>query len=270
MTTPPAPARLFVLLAREAPVGVILRRGPSQWTQLIKWNTDTDAFEPGQWLKAQILTYSCDLSPNGKLLIYGAYRHGNSRFNPDIGDSWTAISKPPYFTALVLFYSPFGGYFVEDNFVQGITYAHPNSSLGPLYIQGQVGYHNWQQHQGWQLVRAGQWKWPDASRLKLDPPAIWQKYSIDYTLTMEYLQDSRGYGDHYRYTLTKHNSNHEVKLAKVRWADIDQHGRIILAKDGKLFTAAIRGEGELTLTELADFNANKPEQVKTPSWARRW
>lgn len=46
MTTKiPAPARLFVLLAREASAGVILRRGPSKWVQLIKWNTDADTFE---------------------------------------------------------------------------------------------------------------------------------------------------------------------------------------------------------------------------------
>src|SRR5690349_10075456 len=48
MTNPPPPARLFVLLASNSPVGVILRRGPTDWVQMIKWHTDTDKFEEGQ------------------------------------------------------------------------------------------------------------------------------------------------------------------------------------------------------------------------------
>src|SRR5689334_24179596 len=43
------PCRLFCILARDAATGVIFRRGPSRWVQLIKWNTATDTFEPGQW-----------------------------------------------------------------------------------------------------------------------------------------------------------------------------------------------------------------------------
>jgi hypothetical protein len=103
MTTPtPAPVRLFVLLARAAPVGVILRRGPTGWVQMILWDTKSDQFTPGQWFKGRIFEHKCDLSPDGKLVVYFAKKSGNSYKNPDYGDSWTAISKPPYFTALAL------------------------------------------------------------------------------------------------------------------------------------------------------------------------
>ena len=34
-----------MLLARNAPIGVIFRRGPSDWVQLIRWNTDRDSFD---------------------------------------------------------------------------------------------------------------------------------------------------------------------------------------------------------------------------------
>lgn len=40
--------RLYVLLARKAPVGVIMRRGPSRHVRLIRWRLDGDRFEPGQ------------------------------------------------------------------------------------------------------------------------------------------------------------------------------------------------------------------------------
>ncbi|HME06727.1 MAG TPA: RodZ domain-containing protein [Bryobacteraceae bacterium] len=38
---------LFILLAREANVGVILRRGPSQWWRVTLWDTKRDHF--GKW-----------------------------------------------------------------------------------------------------------------------------------------------------------------------------------------------------------------------------
>jgi hypothetical protein len=171
---------------------------------------------------------------------------------------------------LVLFPYSIFGYFVEDNFVQGITYPHPDYSLGPLNIQGSVGYHDWRQHQGWRLVRAGQWETPDNYWSRLNPPAIWQKFTPAYILTMEYFKDKGGYRGQYRYSIRENDDAHEIKLAKVRWADIDQRGRVVLARDGKLFTATITDKGELTLTELADFNASKPEQVQTPAWAKRW
>ena len=89
--------RLFVILARAAPVGVIFRRGPSKQVQLIKWDTSKDHFEYGQWFKGRIYERACDLSPNGDKLIYLAAKWGKKPI-----ETWTAISKPPYLTALVL------------------------------------------------------------------------------------------------------------------------------------------------------------------------
>lgn len=57
--------RLFVILARSSPTGVIFRRGPTKWVQLIKWNTDDDSFEAGQWFHGRIYEHRCDMSPDG-------------------------------------------------------------------------------------------------------------------------------------------------------------------------------------------------------------
>jgi len=57
-------ARIHVILARKAPAGVIFRRGS------VKWNTDVDTFEYGQWFHGQMYPRRSDLSPNGKLLVY--------------------------------------------------------------------------------------------------------------------------------------------------------------------------------------------------------
>jgi hypothetical protein len=65
----------------------------------------------------------------------------------------------------------------------------------------------------------------------------------------------------------------QLNLPEVTWADYDQQRRLIIAKDGKLFTVTVepgKGEQSLTFTELADFNANEPSGVETPTWAKKW
>src|SRR5215470_2356564 len=88
--------RIFAILAHAAPVGVILRRGPSKQVLLLKWHLGSDRLEAGQWLKGRIYERRCDLSPSGAHFLYFAAKH-----RPPFG-TWTAISKPPWLTALAL------------------------------------------------------------------------------------------------------------------------------------------------------------------------
>jgi hypothetical protein len=94
------PPRLSVVLAREAPVGVILRRGPAAWYHVVLWHTDTDRFERGAWFKGRIYEERCDLSPDGQLFLYFALQ--GSRWRTSYKGTWTAVSRPPWLHALVL------------------------------------------------------------------------------------------------------------------------------------------------------------------------
>jgi hypothetical protein len=89
-------ARLYAILARGGRTGVIFRRGPSKQVQLIRWDLRNDTFVHGQWFKGRIYERRCDLSPSGRLLVYFAAT------NRAPYGSWTALSKPPFFTALAL------------------------------------------------------------------------------------------------------------------------------------------------------------------------
>lgn len=91
------PARLHVLLARDAPSGLVIRRGPSKQVAVIGWDRDNDTFALGQWLRGRIYERRCDLSPDGRHFIYFAM-NGSRRMS-----SWTAISRTPYLKALTLF-----------------------------------------------------------------------------------------------------------------------------------------------------------------------
>jgi hypothetical protein len=94
------PPRLFVVLARDAPVGLILRRGPARWYHLVRWHTGEDRFESGAWFRGRLYEERCDLSPDGELFLYFAMQ--GSRFPTSYKGTWTAVSRAPWLHALVL------------------------------------------------------------------------------------------------------------------------------------------------------------------------
>ncbi len=83
-------ARIHVLLASQAPLGLVIRRGPSKSVSTLLWHRKNDEFQLGQWLKGRIYERRSDLSPDGKYLIYFAM---NGQWNSEARGSWTAISR---------------------------------------------------------------------------------------------------------------------------------------------------------------------------------
>jgi hypothetical protein len=92
--------KLFVIPAKTEPTAVILRRGPSAWYHVIQWATRRDVFVHGAWIKGRIYDERCDISPDGRLLLY--FIHQGSRFNTEFTDSWTAVSRVPWLHALAV------------------------------------------------------------------------------------------------------------------------------------------------------------------------
>jgi hypothetical protein len=103
---------------------------------MIQWHTKNDVFRQGQWFHGRIFEHRCDLSPDGKFFAYCAYKPGNRLKNPDYGDSWTAVSRPPNFTAVALW--PLGnrdgggGYFMQDGRMW-LNHLDDNRDLHPAY-----------------------------------------------------------------------------------------------------------------------------------------
>lgn len=92
--------RLFVIFAKEADEAVVFARGPSAWFHVIRWDTRRDSFESGAWIRGKIYPERCDLSPDGKLLLYFVYqgRRRGTTYTP----AWTAVSRSPWLKALAL------------------------------------------------------------------------------------------------------------------------------------------------------------------------
>lgn len=132
-------ARLFVITARDAPVAVIVRRGPSAWAHLVLWQMQSDTFTPGAWFRGRIYEEKCDLSPDGELFVYAV--HQGRRLRTDYTDSWTAVSRPPWLHALALW--PMGttygggGRFVDRRrlVLRGVSAPHPEHLPNGLQIE---------------------------------------------------------------------------------------------------------------------------------------
>ena len=95
------PPRLSVLLASEAPVGVVLRRGPTKLVRVVIWDRVNDTFKPGPWFNGRIFADCSDISPDGRHMIYFAMG-GVSWAIPATGGTWTAISELPSLKAAAL------------------------------------------------------------------------------------------------------------------------------------------------------------------------
>jgi len=88
--------RIYVLLARKAASALVFRRGPSKNVLLLRWDLAEDTIQEGQWLRGHIYERRCDLSPSGEHLVYFAAKWRGKY------PSFTAVSRPPFLTALAL------------------------------------------------------------------------------------------------------------------------------------------------------------------------
>jgi hypothetical protein len=105
----------------------------------IHWDTRSDTFTAGQRFQGRLYERRCDLSADGELLLYFA-----ATMRPPLY-SWTAVSRPPWFTALALWPKGDcwngGGWFVGGRDVR-INHPpdeiklDPQTSLGPLRVAG--------------------------------------------------------------------------------------------------------------------------------------
>jgi hypothetical protein len=282
---------LYVILAREASKAVIVRRGPSSWARLLLWNTDTDTFEGGQWLRGRIYAERCALSPDGSLFLYFAAQHHKNR--DGYRGTWTALSKPPYLTALALW--PLGdtwsggGMFIDNRTIClnhcATAEAHPDhqppKQLRVICNRDQLTKKDQRaleriQKKNWQLI----YEPPNIRDIyafgwRLKDPTIWHHaHPTDDRYTL--VQRNYGYISEYypsatlnEFALMDQISNTEIKLEGVNWADWDQQGRLAYVRDGQVFAQEPQLIGTFA-RPLADFNDQTFEEIPPPGWATRW
>lgn len=284
----PTHCRLIVLLARRAHVGVILRRGPATWTQIVKWNTRSDHFESGQWFHGRLYERRCDLSPSGDKLIYFVAKHHLQNVDPTYTRTWTAICRPPYLAALALWPN------------MGTTYHGGGLFAGENEVLLNAVHHRWSnpergeaaephpRHKPPKPVRVSPMAFTSgdqllAKRLVRDGWSLVTPGDVD----RDTLPDFKG-----RFVREQKNRRLELVLGHqqmdytlfekvkgqwversfegVTWADFDHDGRAVFAREGKLFAFPDARVGKLDVDLLLDLNDRKPTRLVAPPSATRW
>lgn len=293
---PPEPSvRLYVIQARENPAAVIFRRGPSKHVQLIKWNTDTDEFDEGQWFKGRIYERRCDLSPNGRLLVYFAANYKEPFF------SWTAVSKTPNLTALALWPKGDGwgggGLFNSDSSIM-LNHRDSEMDLADGYILPS-GFSvrpygerpGWGEDQpilgtrllrdGWRLIQSPEYKENKLGApiwIEMQPPEIWERVNpnighlyLKMIITGLHERDGAWYAiEHEVFDI---RTNKSCALGKTNWADWSRNGDLLFAREGSLFRLEREGNQLNDLSNvkrLIDFSANRFEAKKPSIYALQW
>lgn len=285
--TPPPPCRLYAILARRAPIGVIFRRGPSKRVQIIHWGTATDTFTPGQWFHGRIYERRSDLSPDGKFLIYFAQKINRRTTASDYTYAWTAVSRPPFLTALALWPKgdcwDGGGLFLSgrevwlnhtpgsasphpDHRPKGLEVTHNEYGMGeddPILLR-RLARDGWRHAQEWRVeyTQTNRGFVTHVPRIqRKQNPHGWQKMTM--TTTLEGFTQRDDYSVRYA-------EGADLALTGVDWADWDQHGRLVFAQGGAMFALAADAIGKEPPQELVNLNGNQPEAVVAPDWAKTW
>lgn len=242
MSAAPPPARLHVLLAREAPIGLVIRHGPMHQVRTVLWDRRNDQFTLGQWLKGRIYEDGCDISPDGQHWIYGVdkgWQFDNLRY-------WTAVSRVPYLKALA-FYPELGCH--GGLFVANRRYFNYD---GALSIGG---------YESREVLREAQP--PDPVNLRIRDGWIsvgrWQVF--EKSLSYRWSLRRTDYSPRDQYTLAKGET--VLSYPDWEWADIDRT-RLAWASGGKLWAGRMCKTGLHKIKRLKDFNDMKFEAIEAP------
>jgi len=254
---------MVVLLAKQAPVGIILRRGPTRWWQVTHWSTRRDVFQSGQWFHGRIYPEKCDISPDGKLWAYFAAKFGRPYSSPH-SDSWTAVARPPYLTALALW--PIGGayggngVFIGDRTIMigcsGPERHHPDHPPGPLQVLP------WDQNNP-RLIRSYDAGW-EGGRDTV-------KRSADLVLEREFPMGHYFPSRTPTPYLLSNKTGEPIAQFDAHWADWDQQGRLVATAGGRVVAGKLtRDRKRLVWRQLADLHEEKPTRLEAPDWAQQW
>jgi len=273
-----SPCRLSVFLARGAPTAVVLRRGPSAWAHQSIWNRLDDSVQHGQWFRGRVYGRRCDVSPDGRLFVYFAAKHG--RPEPELGEAWTAVSRPPYFTALTLWENVGswygGGFFQTDRalLLDATCTLEPHGDFPkPKVKVASVAPETapWElrlRHLGWELRERG---FDPRNHRRVGEREVWARPDPGgrFTLFRQVEEwDSSRYGSPYWDTYWLETESDLVPLTDATWADFDGD-RLVYVHRGRLMTATLEG-AVLDPVELYDFNPLEPTEVPPPTWCRTW
>jgi hypothetical protein len=231
-------ARIHLLAANNAPVVIIIRRKPSRWFHILRWNTQTDQIESGSWFEGRIYPFRCDVSFDGRFMVYFA-------MGSDARSTWTGVCEPPFLHTVAEWRQPStydgGGIFWEKNLLfvnpvlnkvgsghESLPFATEHFPIG--HVSGDQMLYCRMERDGYQLNRPfGKEK--DKMLDPDDPEWTMRPTNQHPWLRMKYRQRS-SLGTSFVFDLPDYPNllDHQVT-----WATYDSLGQLLIAREGVLY-----------------------------------
>lgn len=199
------------------------------------------------------------------------------------------MSKPPYLTALALWPKGDcwhgGGLFEDDttvvlNHKREVAKPHPNHLLprgmrvrlkngvcgedDPLFSE-RLQRDGWKLEQEWVVENRG---YPKLFLTR--KPEIREKTNPDGSLAIRLTRSIETLDYAEEFAVSKRGQSTMTELDRASWADWDQQGRLVFARDGKILAGHFDGDGQLVERELIDLNPSKHVALSAPDWASMW
>jgi hypothetical protein len=265
--------RLFGIVAQEAPVVAVLRRGPSNWAHVGRWDLDASTYLGGSWLRGTLYPQRCDVSPDGRYLAYLALV-GHADWEP--GTTYVAVSRLPWLTALAA-WGTHGTWSRGAHFAPvGQWDVGPADHGDPEPLRFRHGLVATRKAEAYAVERRGGWTEGPGTPLRLADDR-WDERRSD-TLVMVRTQpdgdavlSARGGQAAFRggppgWRAEPAYALDDVPLSEVQWADWAHDGRLLVATtDGRL---QVR-EGS-SVTWEHDLAPLRPDPRPSPPEASRW
>lgn len=272
--TAAAPPRLYGMIAAQAPLAVVFRRGPSAWWQVSRWDLETGALEPGAWFHGTLYPRRSDLSPDGQFLYTFALKGGPADF---LGGVYSAVSRAPWLFALAA-WPEMGTWGRGYHFAPGREREVPEVPVGSLVplpwglrVTPVVQYaverrRGWSEHETCP-PRAPDDTWDErrqAVLARMRPGAGGRLVLTDHGWDPAHAIEGR----HPSYRLE--GGPHPGELEGVVWADWDARGRLLVATAGGKLEVRSLGARAITIDVAHDLAPLAPDPAPAPEWAQRW
>lgn len=281
----PAPTpRVFGIPATAAPIVAVIRRGPSEWSHIGRWDLARGSYEPGAWLHGRIYPERCDLSPDGRWLAYFTLR---AKTGPDwnAGDTYIAISRLPWLKALAAWGTcgtwTRGVHFVDDPRVWELGEPDEGDSAPcrrkfGMKVTAPLAFAS-EHRRGWSETddsppRDARGAWDErVDGLTMRKPRPNASPATDLTARGYYAAfRSKLPSDDFEFGYDLRIGDTVVELPDVQWADWSVDGRLLVATtDGRLQVRA----GDPRALEVvweADLTPFEPDPQPPPGEASKW
>jgi hypothetical protein len=265
----------------------VVRRGPTDWSHLGRWDVTDGAYEPGSWIRANLYPQRCDLSPDGRWFAYFTANSSPASLEGgwDAGDTYLAVSRLPWLTALAAWGTcgtwTRGAHFVDDPDVQELGVADEGDAADLTRRFGlafnRAATFAVERRRGWAEApgtpaRSSDDVWDEA---RADHVVLEKTCPADAAHVLSVrgrfaafregpFRDEARVAD-YRLTV----GDREERLDRVQWADWSADGRLLVATtDGRI---QIRDRaGRVPVAPEVDLAPLAPDPQRPPAMARAW